>query len=556
MKRNYTFYLLFALLVSGFCSMSYAADIYLSSTGNDANNGLTPATAVASFSQAQTLAASGDVIHVSGMIDMWSDPANTTFTAITGGFSTTNKTGIVIGKSLTIQGTASATDGFEGKNAGNSTRFFQLTNAAYTLTLKNLKLANGAVESTSVTNGGGAIYMTNGNIVAENVVFDSNTATGNNNITGAALYIGGANTTGTSFVNCVFSNNIASKAGAIYINNWAAGTAGTPNVLKFEGCSFIGNESTLVNGGAALFVRSASNYTTLLLINCTIAKNRVMNTGNGGAVYLGAKAMASTNVHIINCTITENTTAGAAANGAGLYMLNTTANCIGNLYVKNSVIEGNTAVDGTYADLGMAAVSPTTPDGGSSTVPGYIKIENSIIGRNTTPAERVPAENVPAPNHYNYLTDTSIAADLIAKLVPFDSVTNSYKLYVGSAAIDFGNASFLSTFSSTDQLGNTRSFTGGKCFAGSVETTPMITTTAVANNPLSAIRFYKNAANQLVIHSDGLKEGVVSVYNAMGQRVAVAVLKGSETTLEVPQVGVYVLQLSVDGKISSGKVVL
>ncbi len=556
MKRNYIFSLLITLVVSGFCSLSYAADIYLSSTGNDTNDGLTPATAVASFSQAQTLAASGDVIHVSGMIDMWSDPANTTFTAITGGFSTTNKTGIVIGKSLTIQGTAPATDGFEGKNAGNSTRFFQLTNTAYTLTLKNLKLANGAVESTSVTAGGGAIYMSNGNIVAENVVFDSNTATGNNNITGAAIYLGGSNALGTSFVNCVFSNNIASKAGAIYINNWAAGTVSVPNVLKFEGCSFIGNESTLVNGGAALFIRSASNYTTLLLINCTIAKNRVMNTGNGGAVYLGAKAMASTNVRIINCTITENTTAGAAANSAGVHMLNTTNNCIGNLYIQNSIIEGNTAADGSYADFGVAAVSPTTPDGGSASVPGFVKIENSIIGRCATDPLRIPAENVPTPNHYNYLNELSVAADLIAKLVPFDAATNSYKLYVGSAAIDFGNATFLSTYSSTDQLGNTRPFTGGKCFAGSVETTPMITTTAVENNAMSAISFYKNAANQLVISNEDQKEGFVSVYNSLGQRVAGAVLNGSETTLEVLNPGVYVILFAIEGQISSGKVIL
>lgn len=533
--------------------MSYAADIYLSTSGNDTNDGLTPATAVASFSQAQTLAESGGVIHVSGMIDMTADPANTIALA---GTTTDCRAGIVIAKSITIQGTSSASDGFNGTNGANTTRFFQLTNAAYALTLKNLKLANGVAQSTSLALGGGAILFSNGNIMAENVVFHNNSATGNNAITGGAIYLGGTNNVGTYFKNCTFTNNWADKCGAIYINNWAAGTASVPSIIQFENCAFVANESRNVFGGSAMMIRSANNYTTLNIINSTFTQNKVLNaTANGGAINLGAKAMGSTNVNIINSTITGNTTNGLATNSAGVYMLNTTANCIGNLYIKNSIIEGNTASDGTYADLGVAANSPSTPDGGSSTVPGYIKIENSIIGRCATDPLRIPAGNTPAPNHYNYLTELSVAADLIAKLVPFDAVTNSYKLYVGSAAIDFGNATFLSTYSSTDQLGNTRPFTGGKCFAGSVETTPMITTTVVENNSMSAIRFSKNAANQLVINNDNHKEGIVSVFNSIGQRVAGAVLNAGETKLEVPGEGVYVLLFTVEGQISTGKAI-
>jgi len=393
------------------------------------------------------------------------------------------------------------------------------------------------------------------------VVFDSNIATGHNNITGAALYIGGTNTLGTSFTDCVFSNNAASKAGAIYINNWAAGTVTVPNVINFEGCSFIGNESLYVNGGAALFIRSASNYTTLNLINCTISNNKVLTVGNGGAVYLGAKAMASTNVNIINCTITENTTAGSAGNCAGVHMLNTTNNCIGNLYIKNTIIEGNTAADGSYADLGVAAISPTTPDGGSSTVPGYIKIENSIVGRNGTPAERVPAENVPDPNHYNYLTASSTADDLIAGLAPFNTTTNTYPLYVGSAAIDFGNSAFLSAYSDKDQLGNTRPFTNDKCYAGAWESTPLEIpvdpTTGLDNDLKSSISIYKNANNQLVINNSTLKTGTVTVCNAIGQRVISTNLTGMTTTIDKTwQSGVYVILLNVDGKTSSTKIIL
>lgn len=484
MQKNYFFKAVFTLLFCSFFSLSFAADWYLSSTGVDTNDGMTALTAVASFSQAQVLAVSGDVIHVSGMIDMWSDPANTTFTAITGGTSTTNKTGIAIAKSLTIQGTSSSTDGFQGTNGSNSTRFFQLTSASYTLILKNLKLANGVVESTSVTNGGGAIYMSNGNIVAENVLFDSNSATGNTNLTGAALYIGGANTSGTSFTNCVFTNNVAEKAGAIYINNWSGGSSTVPNIIKFEGCSFIGNESRLTNGGAALFIRSASNYTTLNLINCTIAKNKVLNTGNGGAVYMGAKSMQSTTVNIINCTITENTNAGAIANSAGVCVLSKSGNFIGTVNIQNSIIEGNVSTSGGFGDLSFSDVAPLIAPSGTVAA---LSINNSIIGRYGSPTLTIPAGCIGAINEFNYLTATSTPGDYKAGIATFNATNNSYPLYVGSMAIGYGASSFLTSLTppvTTDQLGNVRTVAATN-YAGAVEAT-VVTTTPDAPTALVA----------------------------------------------------------------------
>jgi hypothetical protein len=646
MKRNYFFSLLFTLVISGFLSLSFAADWYISATGNDdTGDGLTPATAWASFSKAHTAAAASDVIHVSGMIDFSVDPANTTLLAST----TTNcKAGIVIAKSLTIQGTSSSTDGFDGKGL---TRFLQITSAGHTVTLKNLKLYNGTAQSTTLAAGGGAITISNGNIVAENVVFDGNSTTGNAAITGGAIYVGGTNSLGTYFKNCVFINNWADKAGAIYFNNWGAGTASVPSIVQFEGCAFVANEAKVAFGGSAMLIRSANNYTTLNIINCTITKNKVHHTSaNGGAINLGAKAMASTNVNIINSTITENTTAGSATNSAGVYMLNTTANCIGNLYIKNSIIEGNTAADGSYADLGVGAISPLTPDGGSASVPGYIKIENSIIGRIATDPLRIPAENVPVPNHYNYLTTASTSADLIAGLAPFNTSNNSYALYVGSAAIDYGNSAFLASYSTTDQLGNTRPFTNNKCYAGSIETAPLATapkaptnlvavpgeaqisveftpgadggsaitnykysidggdtfiacdpaqtaspvvitgltngteytvilkavnaigdgaasapsnavtlssTTGLDSEMNSTIVIYRNGNNQLVINSNTATTGTVSIYNALGQRVAHTNLKGTSTIIDNPMnPGVYVILLNADGKTSSSKIIL
>ena len=78
MQKNYFLKALFSFLFCISITISYGANWYISSTGSDATgDGLTPATAWASFSKAQTAAASVDIINVSGMIDFTLDPANT-----------------------------------------------------------------------------------------------------------------------------------------------------------------------------------------------------------------------------------------------------------------------------------------------------------------------------------------------------------------------------------------------------------------------------------------------------------------------------------------------
>ena len=57
MKHNSYFKLVFALLLSGCFSMSYAADWYISSTGNDGTGNGSAGLPWASFSKAQSMAA-------------------------------------------------------------------------------------------------------------------------------------------------------------------------------------------------------------------------------------------------------------------------------------------------------------------------------------------------------------------------------------------------------------------------------------------------------------------------------------------------------------------
>jgi len=475
MFKNYFLKTVFTFLLCGFFSMSYAVVIptptnwYISATGNDDTGDGSMGNPWKSFSKAQTMATGGDVIKVSGMIDFSLEPG------------LVQPVGVAIAKNLTIQGTSNTADGFDGKGL---TRFF--SNSTFALTLKNLKLVNGY----SGNNNGGAIINTGtaGSLNCENVVFEGN-KTGMNttfagaNKTGGAIHFDNAN--GSTFKNCIFSNNEASKTGAIYITAWAANST-----ILFEGCVFVGNIAKESFGGSALFIRSnTSANTTLNMINCTVKGNRVLHTNsNGGAVFFGAKSPATTNVNIINCTISENTTAGSASNTAGMYFLNTTGGgCWGNLYIKNTIIENNTTTTGVYSDFAVGALSPTTAGGGSTLVPGYVKIENSIIGFVTNPSN-IPAGNIIASTHFNYLTGTSTTNDFKAGLAPFNTTSNVFPLYVGSNAIGYGNSTFLTGLTpavTKDQLGNTRTV-GATNYAGAWESTPVATTTPSAPTALVA----------------------------------------------------------------------
>ncbi len=619
MQKNYFFKVVFTLLLCSFFSLSYAADWYISATGNDdTGDGLTPTTAWASFSKAQTAAAeTGDVIHVSGMIDFSLEPG------------LVQPVGVAIAKNLTIQGTSNTTDGFDGKGL---TRFF--SNSTFALTLKNLKLVNGY----SGTNNGGAIINTGtaGSLNCENVVFDGNkTAMAASAKTGGAIHFDNAN--GSTFKNCVFSNNEASKTGAIYVNSWG-------ETILFESCVFVGNIAKESFGGSALFIRTiAPGSPVMNIINCTFKGNHVNHTSaNGGTINFGGRATNTTTVNIINCTVSENTTAGSAGNVAGIFMNNSDANLDAAFYIKNSIVEGNRTISGAPADLNLSAVSAATPGGTT----GYMAIQNSFVGfilNNANVSANITASQA------NYLTTTSTTNDLKAGLAPFNATTNTYSLYAGSTAIDFGNSALLSTYSSKDQLGNTRPFTDNKCFAGAWESTPVATTTpsaptalvatagdgeisvafktaatggsaitnykysvnngeyvacdpavtegpivitGLANNTeytvklkavnangesgesvasnavtptgttgvdniLNKITIFRNPNNQIVVNNASQKEGTITVCNAIGQRVASVALNASTTTISKSLTsGVYLVLVTVNGKTGTTKIIL
>jgi hypothetical protein len=87
------------------------------------------------------------------------------------------------------------------------------------------------------------------------------------------------------------------------------------------------------------------------------------------------------------------------------------------------------------------------------------------------------------------------------------------------------------------------------------EATP--TGTTALNNPTTAVSIFKNANNQLVVNNASQKTGTVTVYNAMGQRVASEALNASTTTINKTFTsGVYVVTLNIAGNTRSTKIIL
>lgn len=441
MKKSNNLKWALILLFGSLFNVASAKNIFLSIGGSDSNNGLSVTTALASFSKAQSMASKGDTIQVSGMIDISIDPKNNP-----------ENPGISINKSISIKGKSQQSDGFDGKGLS---RIFLLNNSSVTVSLKNLKFANGKINHPA---GGGAIFLNGALLVGENLIFENNISSSvENNASGSAIQVVASK--GITIKNSLFQNNTSNKSATVHFFDLV-----NSNVdVRFEGCAFIGNTCQGKLGGSAVFIRcgteSLSNSFTF--VNCTMAKNKVEAGVDGGTFYL-YNAPASTTVNLVNCTITENTTIGSAGNGAGIRLYTTEAGQFkGLLNIRNCVVEGNYSKKNeqiTYSDFSET----NFPVNG-----GILKISNSIIGRNA--GMTIPEECISA-SRFNYLNNASSNANLISGFSLFNAKTNSYSLIPTSPAINFGDAQFLKSLNvTTDQNGNTRNPAKGKCVAGAVE---------------------------------------------------------------------------------------
>lgn len=520
--------ILFSLLVCCGTMFTFANDVYLSASGNDTNDGLSSAQAVATLGKALQVVTDGGTINVSGQIYVCDDEAN----VLPDG--DINKSGFALTKSITVKGDQ-ITSGLVGFSevTYNTGRMFRV-NVGITLTLKNLTLKNGVG-----TEKAGAIHVNGGALVAENVIFEGNEAMGVNQPAGGAVQID--KSTGLSFKHCVFKKNKAEKGGAVYIQDTQ--TASTE--IRFEACSFVENEAS-ARGAGALFFRLLAESNTINIINCTFSGNK--SSGNGGTISI-YNTPASTTCNIVNSTIVGNIGRSGGGSGAGILVGENDKGIM--LRIQNSIIEGN-ALGATAANTAEDLTYFSTYEPSSST----LKVDNSFIGNVfVSGARTIAAECYEGDNHWNYMPRTYDPINMLSGVDNFDATLNVYKLKEGAMAIDFGKATYLQTLNiTTDGLGATRTFANAKCSAGAVEYGAVNALPTI--NLSDAVKIYQHNG-QLVVKALESSKINLNLYAANGQCVLQQSAVGTELNVSANQFkGIYIAKVTLNGKEFTQKVVI
>ncbi len=293
--------------------------IYVSTTGNDANSGLSWALAKRTVQAGISTAVQADEVWV----------AKGTYTEL-----------ITLGRRVGLFGGFAGTENardqrnwlvnltvLDGNNAGTAVTVPQGAFATTALDGFTVKRGKGVA---ATTNNGGGMYCRIASVSTANNIFESNAATNggaiffdfspsvlannilrNNSVTsqGGAIYASNAPPTiGTS----QFSNNGAVHGGGMYLD----GSAAAVSI-----CSFNGNHVSQNGGGLYLQSSSAS------IGSCAFSGNAA--SSGGGGLYIVSSSAAS----ITGNAITSN----GATHGGGLYLYSASG------IVSNNTIVGNTA---------------------------------------------------------------------------------------------------------------------------------------------------------------------------------------------------------------------
>jgi hypothetical protein len=507
MKLKLVSFLLMCLTVT---SVHAGKNVYLSTTGNDAKDGLTSDNAVASISRAFELLADGDTIFVSGMIDLTRTPGLLTDVA----FNIPEATMAWV-QGFAIVGDDKEVSGFDGDRQvrfANHIAGYNEANVA--VTFKNLKFRNcgknglGGGSVLRVLNNGGRIIIDNceftggigsqGSIMAYNTNIEvRNCKFYRNRVQlGGAVFFNGISTRPALIENCLIENNVLttngvpldnSHGGAFFISNNSSDVTIRNCIIRNDTVSGYGGaiyidasdvkteataleskvtvENTLITGNLStshcpgIYINNAGNYfpVKLSVINSTFYGNESAGMGTVW-IYDGVEG---SELNLINTTIVENhglegTNAG---HGPGV-RINESASQKMYKRFYNTIIQGNLSA-GTAGNAGDVWFTQPQIDGVNC------EIRNSYIGYiNWGGANPYSAGQYGNNLGYNLTGAAELAwpgADYIASrgCIPLD---------FESPALTGGDAQYLQALSiNTDQEGTVRPFTDGKCAIGAVE---------------------------------------------------------------------------------------
>lgn len=312
LKPIFILTLFLAILTVGGTDFSAGANgnvIYVNSTGgSDANDGLTPATAKLTISNATGTVARGGTVHVAD-----------------GTYKGTKNRGITLDKSMSILGQSRLGTIID---AQKKNRIFIMANGV-TVNLKNLTITNGYTAAN-----GGAIFN-NGKLTVTDSTFTGNSAH-NTNIGGANGNGGAIENKGTlTVIGSTFTGNSARndvKGVAALSKDIAGGGAIVNNLgtVTITGSTFTGNLAD-VNGGAIV-----NNRGTMHITSGVFTSN--LAHGGGGALLNGDGTM-----RVMISTFNRNRAGGD--NGGAI------VNGFGKLTLIESTFNSNTAHDGGGAVL-------------------------------------------------------------------------------------------------------------------------------------------------------------------------------------------------------------
>jgi hypothetical protein len=342
-KYNYSFFnlklflLIFFVYANSYGLTIYvndaftADDIYTTAAGNNANNGLTPATPKATLAGALAIATNGDIIYIDyGNYNDVGLNINVEVEIIGAGEEMTvfrrtsgvNRWGLITANNvkvskLTITEYNLASDGIAvAITSGSGIEFNRvtiyanvgsagqgavwITGATTSATFKN---SGSPCNRVGAANYGGAFKIEGATAVIDNCSI-------NNNII-SALYGGGVlvagNNSNVTIINTTFDDNEASSGGALAVT----GSNATVNV---SGSCFNNNRATIATsneGGGAVFLRPSTNSSTSTInfSNCSFNGNTSIGaSSDGGAVCITNLNSPNINVNFTTCSFSGNST--------------------------------------------------------------------------------------------------------------------------------------------------------------------------------------------------------------------------------------------------------